>query len=184
MKLLDAIDRNRRKILYSIVYLTVIIISVPIIHETAHILTALAFGVPFNEIKITILHFTPTVQVPSSDLSNTQFSVLYYVGGSSVAGILIIIYFSVWSRYRKLKVEPSLLVWFCGFLTLGICGEQIGNAIVEGRFHTLYIYFANSPFGMSNMMLLWFMILGFVVHSLLFLFLKNREEKENRSPTL
>ncbi len=160
-----AINRNKHNIMYSIAYLIAIIIGMTIIHEAAHFIAALAIGVPLNEIKLGLIKGNPGITLPDR-FSSAPLAIVHYAGGFSAAAVLISIYFILW--FRRHRLQPSRLVWVLGFITLGLTGEEIGNAVVEGRFHAAYIYYVNSPFSVGNILIVLFAILGCILHLLIF----------------
>jgi hypothetical protein len=58
--------------------------------------------------------------------------------------------------------------WIVGLILLGICGEEIGNALVEGHFHAAYLYYANSSFAPTTLIMVLFMFMGLAFHLIIF----------------
>ena len=161
------------EIIYIIIYLIVIVAAMVVIHETGHILGALAAGIPLTGIKIGISNTNPEVILPSiatGHFSNAQLEVFYYAGGFFAAAFLACVYFLF--IYRKYRVQPSALFWFLGFITAGLCTCQIGNAIVEGGYHARYIRYSNMGFSILDIYLTMFFLFGLILHYLLFKFPK------------
>jgi hypothetical protein len=156
---------KKRTAVYSILYLIAIIIGTTVIHEIGHFLAALVLGVPVNEITINFMGINPGFKIPDI-LYSSSLSIYHWAGGLFAAVILLIVYFVF--LYRKYRIKPSLLLWIMGWITLGTCGEEIGNAVVEGNFHTLYIYTVNSPFSRVNIMIALFAIFGLCLHFIIF----------------
>ncbi len=165
------------EITYIIIYLIVIVAAMEVIHETGHILGALAVGIPLTGIKIGMSGLNPEVIIPSlanANVSNAQREVSYYAGGFLAAAFLLGIYFLL--IYRKYHKQPTWLYWTLGFITAAITTEQIGNAIVEGGFHPRYIYYSNTSTNVLYTILLIFSLFGFVFHYYFFHFPKSKRK--------
>lgn len=161
------------EIIFIITYLIVIVIVMAVVHETGHILGALAAGISLNGMKIGISNMNPEVVLPSissGHYSHASLEVYYYSGGFLSAIFLFCVYFLF--IYRKYRIRPSLLFWLLGFITAGLCTEQIGNAIVEGHFHAAYIYYSNKSYSVLVTFLAMFFLFGLILHYLLFQFPK------------
>ena len=136
-----------------------------VIHEGAHFLAALALGVPFTEIQIGFIRGNPGITLPERFI-DAPLSIYHYVGGLSAAIVLACLYFLLWFRgYRR---SPSIFVWCLGLVTITFTGLQLGYGIVEGRFHVAYVYYASSPSSITNIMLVIFGVLGFLIHFLIY----------------
>jgi len=165
------------EIIYIIIYLIVIVVVMAVIHETGHMLGALVAGIPLTGIKIGISGLNPEVILPSisnGHFSHLQLEIFYYAGGFLAAVFLACVYCLF--IYRKYRVQPSWLFWFLGFITAGLCTYQIGNAIVEGRFHAAYIYYSNMSYSVLDTFLSMFFLFGLILHYLLFQFPKMKRK--------
>jgi hypothetical protein len=168
---------SKRDAIYLLAYFLVIIIVMAVIHETGHILGALAVGIPLSGMKIGMSGSNPEVILPSitnGHFTHSQLEVFYYAGGFLAAVFLACVYFLF--IYRKYHVKSSWFFWFLGLMTAGLCTEQIGNAIVEGRFHATYIYYSNMSFSPMHEILIAFFILGLILHYAFFPFPKSRRK--------
>ena len=177
MKSINILGWNIREIIYAIIYLVVLVPAMIVLHETGHILGALTVGIPLNGMKIGMSGSNPEVILPSiatGHFSNESLEVFYYAGGLFSAVFLACVYF--FFIYRKYRVKPSWLFWFLGFMTAGLCTYQIGNAIVEGWFHTRYIYYSNESFSPMHEILIAFFILGLILHYAFFPFPKSKRK--------
>jgi hypothetical protein len=154
-----------RILILSLVILAVILIADTLIHEMGHLLAALALGVPLNKIKIAFVGINPGFKIPDM-LSSTGLSIYQYAGGAFAAIVLLCVYLFLW--LRKYRSRPTLLTWVVGLIILGLCGEEIGNSLVEGHFHAAYLYYANSSFAPTTMIMVAFMVIGLVFHFILF----------------
>jgi len=105
------------------------------------LLAALISGVPINKIKIIFIGFNPGLKMPGG-LSSNSVTLINYAGGAFAAFVCLCAYIFLW--LRRFRARPSLLTWIVGLIILGLCGEEIGNSLVEGHFHAAYLYNANS----------------------------------------
>ena len=115
---------SKREGIYIIAYSIIIVILTGVIHESGHILGALAVGIPLNGIKIGI-SWNPEVILPSithGHFSNASLEVYYYAGGFFAAAFLLCGYFLI--IYRKYRTQPSWFVWFLGLVTAILGVEQ------------------------------------------------------------
>ncbi|MHB8105561.1 MAG: hypothetical protein ACYDG5_08535 [Dehalococcoidales bacterium] len=135
------------------------------IHEMGHLLAALALGVPLNKIKIAFVGINPGFKIPNM-LGSTELAIYQYAGGAFAAIVLLCVYLFLW--LRKYRARPTLLTWVVGLIILGLCGEEIGNSLVEGHFHAAYLYYANSTFAPTTLMMAVFMVIGLAFHFILF----------------
>ncbi|MGP8080430.1 MAG: hypothetical protein ACLPVI_07975 [Dehalococcoidales bacterium] len=165
MKSFRAFIQNNRIAIYSVAYLIGIVIADIVIHEIGHLLAALFSGVPINKIGIIFTGINPGLKLPDG-LSSGSLLFIDYAGGFFAAVVSAIFYFVV--LYRRYRVKPSLLVWIMGLITFGMVGDEVGNGIVEGHFHTLYMTTASSAFSTVNLMITLFAGAGLLLHVLLF----------------
>ncbi len=177
-----SINQKRRIIIYSIAYLLALIIGTTIIHEGAHFIAALAIGVPFDEIQIGFIKGNPGVTIPDR-FSNAPLAIVHYAGGFTTAAILITMYFLIW--FRRYRFQLSNFVWIYGLITLVLGGVEVGYGYVEGRFHAAYVYYANSPFAISNIIIASYGIVGCILHFFLFRLVKlNRKSSQQNISNL
>jgi hypothetical protein len=177
MKSFNILGWSIFEFIYIIIYLIVIVIAMTVIHETGHVLGALVAGIPLTGIIIGMSGSNPEVVLPSiakGHFSHLQLEVFYYAGGFFAAVFLGCVYFLF--IYRKYRAKPSWLFWFLGLMTAGLCTEQIGNAIVEGRFHAAYIYYSNMSFSPMHEILIAFFVLGLILHYAFFSFPKSKRK--------
>ena len=154
-----------RVIILSLFILTVILIADILVHEMGHLLAALVLGVPLNKIKIAFVGINPGFKIPDI-LGSTALSIYQYAGGAFAALVCVCAYIFLW--LRRYRARPSLLNWVVGLILSGICGEEIGNSLVEGHFHAAYLYYANSSFAPTTMVMVAFMAIGLAFHFILF----------------
>ncbi len=165
MKSFRAFYTKYRILILSLVFLAVIFAADTLVHETGHLLAALISGVPINKIKIIFIGFNPGLKMPGG-LSSNSVTLINYAGGAFAAFVCLCAYIFLW--VRRYRARPSLLTWIVGLIILGLCGEEIGNSLVEGHFHAAYMYYINSPTAPTNLMLVAFMVIGLAFHFILF----------------
>ena len=165
MKSLRAFFTKYRIIILAFVFFAVILIADSLINEMGHLIAALVLGVPLNKIKIAFDGINPGFKILDV-LGSTALAIYQYAGGVFAAAVCLCIYLFLW--LRKYRSRPTLLGWIVGLILLGICGEEIGNALVEGHFHAAYLYYANSTFAPTTLIMVAFMVMGLLFHFLLF----------------
>ena len=165
MKAFRAFLTKYRIIILSLVFLAAIFIADTLIHEMGHLLAALISGVPINKIKIIFIGFNPGLKMPGG-LSSNSVTLINYAGGAFAAFVCLCAYIFLW--LRRYRARPSLLTWIVGLIILGLCGEEIGNSLVEGHFHAAYLYNANSTFAPTTLIMVAFMVMGLLFHFILF----------------
>jgi len=182
---LSEISNNKLKIICLLAYLIAVFVLTIIIHESAHILAALTIGVPFSEIEIGWIGINPGVTIPDR-FFNVPLSLFYYVGGFSTAFVLLCGYFLVW--YRRYRNKPSFMTWAFGAITMMSIGMQLGQGYLEGRFHTAYIFYADSLFNVASIVVYGFFALAMFSHFQFFPITKligqNRELKPGTEDTI
>jgi hypothetical protein len=165
MKSFRAFFTKYRILILSLVLFVAIFAADTLVHETGHLLAALISGVPINKIKIIFTGFNPGLKMPAG-LSSSAVMLINYAGGAFAAFVCLCAYIFLW--LRRYRARPSLLMWVVGLIILGLCGEEIGNSLVEGHFHAAYIYYINSPTAPTNLMLVIFWVIGLAFHFILF----------------
>jgi hypothetical protein len=165
VKYFRAFFAKYRIIILSLVFFAVILVADTLIHEMGHLIAALILGVPLNKIKIAFIGINPGFKIPDMP-GSTALAVYHYAGGAFAAAVCLCVYLFLW--LRRYRVRPTLLTWIVGLVILGLCGEEIGNALVEGHFHAAYLYYANSTFAPTTLMIVAFMVMGLLFHFILF----------------
>jgi|GEM_PF-1504112 hypothetical protein len=165
MKFVRAFFTKYRIIILALVIFAVIFLLDTLVHETGHLLAALISGVPINKIKVIFTGLNPGLEMPAG-LSSTSVTFVNYAGGAFAAIVLLCGYLFLW--LRKYRARPTLLTWVVGLIILGLCGEEIGNSLVEGHFHAAYMYYINSPTAPTNLLIVTFWVIGLAFHFILF----------------
>jgi hypothetical protein len=165
MKSFRAFYTKYRILILSLVFLAVIFAADTLIHEMGHLLAALVLGVPLNKIKIAFIGINPGFKIPDM-LGSTALAIYHYAGGAFAAFVCLCAYIFLW--VRRYRARPSLLTWIVGLIILGLCGEEIGNSMVEGHFHAAYLNNANSTFAPTTLIMVAFMVMGLLFHFILF----------------
>jgi hypothetical protein len=165
MKSFKTFIQNNGIVIYSIVFLIGIFIADTLVHEMGHLLAALILGVPLNKIRIAFIGINPGFKIPDM-LGSTALAIYHYAGGAVAAIVCLCVYLFLW--LRRYRVRPSLLTWVVGLIILGLCGEEIGNSLVEGHFHAAYLLNANSTFAPTTLIMVAFMVMGLLFHFILF----------------
>jgi hypothetical protein len=156
---------KKADVILIVVYSIAIIIGSTVIHEFGHFIAALSMGIPFNEIKVGFVGINPGVTIPSR-FANIPHDILNYAGGAPTAVILLCLYLIIW--YRKYHKQPSLKIWWYGFMTIMVLGWELGTLYLEGRFHAAYIVYAGSPFSVTNIFVCVVIFVALCFHFLFF----------------
>lgn len=139
-----------RELRYLVLYTLAIAAASVLVHEAAHIVTALAFGVPFNELRLGFLGINPCVSLPEW-FNGTPRTIVYYAGGLTAGVGMSLFYFLYWlRRYRR---DPSPFCWSLGSVTIVLVGMQLATGYLEGRYHGAYIAGATSLFSPTDVLI-------------------------------
>lgn len=92
---------SRRECVYRVLYAVVIVVASIIVHEAAHIVAAMALGVPFNELQLGFLGINPCVTLPEW-FTGTPRTIVHYAGGLTAGVGLSLFYLLYWvKKYRR-----------------------------------------------------------------------------------
>jgi len=138
-----------RQCVYLILYTLALVVALVIIHEAAHILTAVVLGVSFNELKLGFMGINPSVTLPEWFTGMRQ-TIVHYAGGLTVGTIFLIFYLGYWMR--KYRRNPSFFNWSLGAVTLMLSAMQFATGYLEGRYHTAYIIGAMTFFSPTDVL--------------------------------
>ncbi len=141
---------SRREGIYLMLYTVGIAAASVLAHEAAHILAALALGVPFSELQLGFLGVNPSVTLPEW-LTGTPLAIVRYAGGLAAGVGLLLFYLLHWvRRYRR---SPSCLRWALGAVTIVFAALQFATGYLEGRYHAAYIIGAMSAFSLTDVLI-------------------------------
>jgi len=132
---------SRRQCVYLMLYTLAMIVVLVIIHEAAHIMTAMVLGVRFGELKLGFMGINPSVTLPEW-FTGTRQTVVHYAGGLTVGVVFLLFYLFYW--VRKYRRDPGFFTWSMGAITLMLAAIQFATGYLEGRYHTAYIIGAMS----------------------------------------
>jgi len=127
---------SQRQFIYVLAYSLASGIALVIIHEAAHILTAMAFSVPYGELKLGFMGINPSVTLPEWFTGKRQ-TIVHYAGGLTVGAVFLLFYLVYW--IRKYYNNTNFFIWSLGLITLMMAATQFATGYLEGRYHTAYI---------------------------------------------
>jgi len=105
-----------------------------ILHEGAHYIAALIFGVSISRFSwFDPAYFAP-VFVSASEEYKLGMTIVSYAGGLFAGTLLLSILIYRWNWFKQ-----SLYRWFLGLYLVAFGSWQICQGILEGAFHQVYI---------------------------------------------
>lgn len=146
---------------YLVLYVVLLALISIVIHEAAHILAAVARGVPFGELKLGFSGINPSITLPQLVDENTRI-VIFYAGGLTAGAVLLLGYLLYW--VRRYCRKRSLLCWAMGLTTIMLAGEQLAAGYLEGRYHAAYITGATSLVSPADILTYGWMISALFFH--------------------
>jgi len=145
-------------------YMLVLTFVVVIIHETAHILTAMVLGVRFVELQLGFMGINPSVTLPEWFIGTRQ-TVVHYAGGLTAGMVLLLFYLGYWMR--KYRWNPTFFSWSLGLITLLLAAMQFATGYLEGRYHAAYIIGATSFLSPTEVLIYGWTVSAVFFHSAL-----------------
>jgi len=128
----------------SFLSLIALVLLTSIIHEGAHLVTAVIMKVPI----LSFTWFDPRYFAPVFVSGATEYTlrvmVVSYSGGL-VTGLLLLLILALKREWFK----QSLYRWLLGFYVATFGFWQICQGILEGAFHDMYVSDASNVFGLS-----------------------------------
>ncbi len=141
---------SRREGTYLMLYTVGIAAASVLAHEAAHILAALAVGVPFSELQLGFLGINPSVTLPEWP-TGTPMTIVRYAGGLAAGAGLLVFYLVYWAR--KYHRSPSFFHWALGAVTIVFAAMQFATGYLEGRYHAAYVIGAMSAFSLTDVLI-------------------------------
>jgi len=145
-------------------YMLAVVLVVVVIHETAHILTAMVLGVRFVELQLGFMGINPSVTLPDW-FTGTHRTIVYYSGGLTAGMVLLIFYLCYWML--KYWCNPTFFHWSLGLVTLMFAAVQFAFGYLEGHYHGAYIIGAMSFFSPTDLLAYGWTIAAVFFHSAL-----------------
>jgi len=125
-----------RQCAYVMLYTLAMVVVMVVLHESAHILAAMALGVRFGELKLGFMGINPSVTLPEW-FTGTKQTVVHYAGGLTAGAVFLLFYLMYWMR--RYRHNPNFFIWSLGAVTLMLSAMQFATGYLEGRYHTAYI---------------------------------------------
>lgn len=141
LKRLREFRLSRRQYVCVLLYTLAMVVALVIIHEAAHILTAMVFGIRLGELKFGFMGINPSITLPEW-FTGTRQTVVHYAGGFTAGVVLLLFYLLYW--IRKYWHNPNFFTWSLGLITLIMAAMQFATGYLEGRYHAAYIIGAMS----------------------------------------
>jgi len=153
---------SRREAVRLMLY-TVAIAAVSVLaHEAAHILAALALGVPLSELQLGFLGINPSVTLPEW-FTGTPRTIVRYAGGLATGAGLLLFYLLYWAR--RYRPQPSPFCWSVGLVTVVLAAIQFATGYLEGRYYGAYIIGATSAFSVTDILIYGWAVSAVFFHS-------------------
>jgi len=146
----EGLRLGRREAIYLMMYTVAIAAASVLAHEAAHVVAALALGVPFNELRLGFLGINPSVTLPEWFIG-TPRTITYYAGGLTAAVGLFAFYLLYW--VKKYHRNPSFFCWCPGAVTVVFLAMQLATGYLEGRYHGAYVVGAMSLFSPTDLLI-------------------------------
>jgi len=141
LKRLKEFRLSQRQYIYLMLYTLALAVVLVVIHEAAHILTAMVLGVRFVELQLGFMGINPSITLPEW-FTGTRQTVVHYAGGLTASVGLLLFYLLYW--VRKYRCNPSFFCWSLGAVTVMLAAIQLASGYLEGRYHGAYIIGAMS----------------------------------------
>ena len=146
----EGLRLSRREGIYLMLYTVAVAAASVLAHEAAHIVAAVALGVPFGELQLGFLGINPSVTLPEW-LTGTPLAIVRYSGGLA-AGVGLLLFYLLY-RVRKYRSNPSFFRWSLGVVTIMLAAVQFATGYLEGRYHAAYIMGAMAVFSVIDLLI-------------------------------
>lgn len=142
-------------------FLVLLIVTV-LVHELAHLVTAVSLGIPVAEFTL----FEPTKLAPVMYMSNVEttwnVSLVGYAGGLATGGLWLLIYLELFIRRRLSEAGPGW--WLAGLAVATLAAWQLGQGFIEGGFPEAYLMDPGNPANAGTLMQLSVITMGATIH--------------------
>lgn len=164
LRRLKELRLSRRQYIYLMLYTLALALVVVVIHETAHILSAMVLGVRFVELQPGFMGINPSVTLPEWFIG-TRRTIVYYAGGLTAGMALLLFYLCYW--LRKYWHNPNFFNWLLGLITFMLAAVQFASGYLEGRYHGAYIIGAMSFLSLTDLLAYGWAVSAIFFHSAL-----------------
>jgi len=135
-----------------------------IIHEMAHIISAMFLGVPLVELQLGFMGINPSITMPEW-FTGTRRMIVYYAGGLTAGVTLLLLYMHYWrGKYRR---QPTFFHWSMGLVTSVLAAVQFAYGYLEGNYHGAYIIGAMSFLSSTDLLAYGWAVSAIFFHSAL-----------------
>ncbi len=158
----EGLRLSRREAVKLVLYTVAIAAASVLAREAAHIVAAVALGVPLSELQPGFLGINPSVTLPEW-LTGTPRTIVRYAGGLAAgAGLLLFYLLHCVRRYRR---QPSPFCWSLGLVTVVLAAIQFATGYLEGRYYGAYIMGAMSTFSLTDILIYGWAVSAVFFHS-------------------
>lgn len=142
---------------------TVVLIFLTIIvHELAHLVAAFILGIPIlNFSWFDPAHLAPAITFRTTE-NSIGLAVIQYSGGLVTGALLLTAYVAYFVSNKYAERGPAW--WLIGLVIALLAFWQIGQGMIEGCLHQIYLLEAARLGSLSFAMQCLFIVTGFAVH--------------------
>jgi len=158
----EGLRLSRREAVRLMLYTVAIAATSVLAHETAHIVAALALGVPLGELQPGFLGINPSVTLPEW-FTGTPRTIVRYAGGLATGAGLLLFYLLHWARRYRRRASP--FCWSLGLVTVVLAAIQFATGYLEGRYYGAYIMGAMSAFSVTDILIYGWAVSAVFFHS-------------------
>ena len=158
----EGLRLSRQEAAKLVLYTVAIAAASVLAHEAAHIVAALALGVPLSELQPGFLGINPSVTLPEW-FTGTPRTIVRYAGGFAAGAGLLLFYLLYWMR--RYRHAPSFFRWSLGAVTMVFAAMQFATGYLEGRYHGAYIMGAMSAFSVTDLLMYGWAVSAVFFHS-------------------